>query len=289
MNGFINLYKDEGITSNKALNKVKAITRCKKAGFLGTLDPGAVGVLPVGLGFATKLFPYIEKTPKTYHGEIILGAETDTQDSTGKITKTGSVHGITSEKVNEAFKHFLGEIEQLPPMYSAKKVDGIRLYKIARKGGQVKRELKKVTIYSLDLEETMGERIIFNAKVSMGTYIRTLCEDIGRHLGVPAHMGKLTRSIFHIFTTENSWTIKALGEAENDPSRWLLPLDYPLGFMVRCDVNQREEKTLKNGVPIDWRNNEVNNIRLYDNQGKFFGIGRIDKVIKKLIPLKLMR
>jgi len=287
MNGFINLCKESGITSNKALSRVKTITGCKKAGFLGTLDPCATGVLPIGLGFGTKIFPFFEKTPKTYEGEIIFGAETDTQDATGTITRTGSVEGVSLEKIEEIIKTFTGEIEQLPPMFSAKKVKGKRLYEMARKGKEVEREAKKVTVHSIEIIGFSTEKTLFRATVSTGTYIRTLCEDIGKKLGTPAHMGKLTRTKSHVFGVEDGVTLEQLTELKDSPEKWLLPLDYPLEFMERCDLNPAQERNIKNGSPINWKIEEARQVRLYGAKGQFLGIGRIDRVVRKLFAEKL--
>ncbi len=291
MNGFINFHKEPGQTSNKVLGSVKSVLGCKKAGFLGTLDPCASGILPIGIGWATKLFPYFEKTPKVYKSEIIFGSETDTQDATGKVIKTASdasVDAITKEKLRKAFLEFTGEIKQLPPMYSAKKIGGKRLYEIARKGGEVERQPKLVTIHSFELIEFGKGRATFTAKVSTGTYIRTLCVDIGRKLGSLAHMGELTRLASHVFTAKDSITLAELEKIKDDRSKWLLPLDFPLLSMKKLELTSTEERSLKNGTPIPWNDGGGENIRLYDSGGKFIGIGKTDGVVRKLFASKLV-
>jgi len=289
MNGFINLYKEAGATSNKTLGEVKRMLRCKKAGFLGTLDPCATGVLPIGLGFGTKLFPFFEKTSKTYKCEIIFGAETDTQDATGTETKKGNATLATKSLFEESANSFLGEIEQLPPMYSAKKVDGKRLYESARKGVEIKREPKKVKIESIEFVSFGSGRAEFTAKVSTGTYIRTLCEDIGRKVGSLAHMGNLVRLESHIFKSEDGITIAQLKEALNDPQSWLLPLDFPLSFMKELTLTPVQEKPFTNGNPVNSVIDSQERVRVYSALGKFLGIGRVDLVVKKVFPDKLVR
>lgn len=288
MDGFINFFKEPGITSNHALKKIKKITGCKKAGFLGTLDPDASGILPVALGKGTKLFPYFEKMPKKYRATIAFGSETDTQDATGKVTKEGATDHLTQEKVEAALEHFTGEIGQVPPMYSAKRINGKRLYEVAREGGVVEREEKKVTVHSIRLEEFGGDRATFRAVVSQGTYIRTLSEDIGRHLDCPAHMESLTREEVHLFKIENSWKLDMLSDKRDSVSDWLLPMDFPLSFMPRIDVTQQDAKELSNGGQVQCTGGSDGTVRLYTPDGRFFGLGRIDTVVRKLLPEKIL-
>ena len=289
MDGFINFYKDTGLASNRALTKLKKIIRVKKAGFLGTLDPVAAGILPVALGRATKLLRFFEDSQKTYRATLRFGSETDTQDSTGKVTKEGPTpEAGMREAFEKILPSFTGEIKQIPPMFSAKKVDGERLYIIARKGGHVEREEKNVTVHSLKLEEFNGDTAIFTAVVSKGTYIRTLCEDIGRALGYPAHMGELTREAVHNFTIKDSVTLERLSEQRDDLDKWLLPPDYPLMFLPKFDAGVNERGELSNGIPVQWQGEISGYVRLYDSDGSFFGVGKGDHIIRKLSPEKII-
>ncbi|MEE8483507.1 MAG: tRNA pseudouridine(55) synthase TruB [Nitrospinota bacterium] len=288
MDGFINFFKDTGITSNKALERIRKITGCKKSGFLGTLDPVASGILPVGLGKGTKLFQYFEKVPKKYRSRIVFGGETDTQDSTGAVVKNAAVEGVTEERLEETLEKFKGEIMQIPPMYSAKKINGQRLYRIARKGGDVKREGKKVMVHSIELNEFAGDSAVFTAVVSQGTYIRTLCEDIGREIGCLAHMGGLTREQVHVFLAESSITLEQIDELKDDPEKWLLPMDFPVSHLPNMDVSLREYSDLSSGLPIKWNGKEGFKVRLYGPEGNFFGMGRTDPVKQKTFPEKVL-
>ncbi len=289
MNGFINFYKVPGIASNKALDTIKRASGEKKAGFLGTLDPIAAGILPVGLGFATRLFPYFELLPKTYQATLILGNETDTQDGTGATTREAPFAHITKELFESALEKFRGEIDQVPPMYSAKKVDGKRLYEIARKGGEIKREPKKVTIHKLELNEFTGASAILTATVSRGTYIRTLCEDLGRALNSAAHMGALVRTEASNFKQEDSWTIERLEERRDHPEEWLLPLDFPIAFMPRLLVGARDERLMANGQQVSPSTPMEGLCRLYREEGgAFIGVGRVDKFTRRLMPERLV-
>ena len=288
VDGFINFFKETGLPSNKALAKIKNIIRCKKAGFLGTLDPVATGILPIALGRATKLLRFFENSKKKYRATMRFGSEFDTQDSTGEVTKTGPVPAVGErEKLEKTIAGFAGEIKQIPPMYSAKKVNGQRLYEIARKGGHVEREPKQVTVHSIVLEEFTGETAVLTAVVSKGTYIRALCEDIGRSFGCPAHMAQLTREAVHNFTVKDSFTLDRLYENRDDQGRWLLPLDYPLMFLPKIDLTEKEQRELYNGLPIDWQKEQTGYIRLYDTDGTFFGMGLADPLIHKLAPEKI--
>jgi len=287
MDGFINFCKDTGIASNKALDKIKRATGEPKAGFLGTLDPIASGILPVALGWATKLFPYFEKVPKKYRATIIFGSETDTQDSTGTVTATAPTEGVTAEKLRAVLRDFTGEIDQVPPMYSAKKVNGQRLYHIARKGGEVEREAKKVFVHEVELVEFAEGSAIITATVSQGTYIRTLCEDVGRKLGSAAHMGALIRQQVHVFGIEDSWPIERLEDRRDFPAEWLLPMDAPLQFLTRVDVSAREESLLLNGQQVTCAEKISGKVRVYGPDGRFMGVGVADSVIRKLGPEKI--
>ncbi len=288
MDGFINFYKDTGIASNKALDVIKRITGQPKAGFLGTLDPIASGILPVALGWGTKLFPYFEKVPKKYRGAMIFGSETDTQDSTGTVTVTAPSEHITKEMLQEVLRDFTGEISQVPPMYSAKKIDGQRLYQIARKGGDVEREPKKVFVHELELAEFSPGMAVITATVAQGTYIRTLCEDIGRRLKSAAHMGSLVREEVHVFGMDTSWTAERLDQRRDFPAEWLLPLDAPLQFLPRVDVSDANIRLLLNGQQVAVTEKLNGNVRLYGPDGAFIGIGHVDPVTRKLCPSKLV-
>ena len=288
MDGYINFYKESGIASNKALERIKKFLGAEKAGFLGTLDPVAAGILPIALGWGTRFFPYFEKAPKMYRATILFGSETDTLDSTGKTTVSRPSDHITRDKLVEAMEKFKGEINQTPPMYSAKKIGGKRLYEIARKGGEVEREPKKVYVHSLELESFSGESAVFSAVVSRGTYIRVLCEDVGRVLGSAAHMGALVREAAHVFKSEGSWTLSRLEERSDFPDEWLLPLDFPLGFLPMHSATAMEKKSLLNGRFIFYTGSDSGPIRLYSPEGGFFGVGNADPTGKRINPEKVV-
>jgi tRNA pseudouridine55 synthase len=288
MDGYINFYKDRGIASNKALDQLKKILGLEKSGFLGTLDPVAVGVLPIAIGWGTRFLPYFEHAPKKYRATIIFGSETDTQDSTGKVTVDKPASEITRERFLEVMEQFKGEINQVPPMFSAKKIGGKRLYEIARKGGEVEREHKTVSVHTLELNDFSGGSAVFTAIVSRGTYIRTLCEDMGRKLGSAAHLGELAREGVHVFLADDGWNLDKLSSRKDHPEEWLLPLDYPLGLLPKITTSQSDEKSLLNGGFIFYSENFNGPIRLYSTDGRFIGIGKADALTKKIQPEKII-
>lgn len=204
MNGIIIVNKPKTWTSFDVVAKIRNLSGVKKVGHSGTLDPMATGVLPVFLGPATKSISYFLEGDKAYAGEMVLGIKTDTGDATGKILMTNDQFPITNEGINNIIKKYIGEIEQIPPMFSAVKVNGKRLYELARKGIVVKREPRKVKIYDLQITNddqsiATERRISFYVKCSKGTYIRQLVMDIGDDLGCGAHLTQLERVYAHPF------------------------------------------------------------------------------------------
>ncbi len=192
--GALNINKSPGFTSHDVVQKVRNLLRIKKVGHTGTLDPAASGVLPLCLGKATRMSQYLLEADKEYHLAAKLGETTDTQDAKGKLLETKDYTNISPQAIKEALKQFTGEIEQIPPMYSACKHNGRRLYELAREGKWVKREPRKVTIYNLTLESIELPFVNLIATCSKGTYMRTLCADLGEVLGCGAHLHKLIRT-----------------------------------------------------------------------------------------------
>jgi len=193
MHGFIVIDKPVGPTSHGVVAAVRRILREKKAGHTGTLDPFATGVLPVAVGEATKAIPYLDESVKQYRAVMCLGAATDTQDSTGRIVRAPGCAGITREMLAEAFGRFTGTISQLPPMYSAVKLDGVPLYKLARRGEEVERTAREITVHSISIDQVDMPFVTFTVACSRGTYVRTLSADLGEWLGCGAHLTSLRR------------------------------------------------------------------------------------------------
>ena len=211
INGMINVYKEAGFTSHDVVAKLRGILKQKKIGHTGTLDPQAVGVLPVCLGNATKLCDlFVDKT-KEYEAVLRLGVTTDTQDLTGTVLTERPV-AVGPEKAEEVLLSFLGEYAQIPPMYSALKVNGQKLYDLARQGKEIERTSRAVTIYKMDIQEIALPVIRFKVSCSKGTYIRTLCHDIGAKLGCGGAMESLKRTAAGSFQAEDALTLAQIEE-----------------------------------------------------------------------------
>ena len=206
MDGIIVVHKEKGFTSFDVVAKLRGILKQKKIGHTGTLDPDATGVLPVCLGCATKLCDMLTDTTKVYEAELLLGVETDTQDTSGTILRQKDVN-VTEETVREAITSFVGEQKQIPPMYSALKVDGKKLYELAREGKTVERKARDIVIYNIEVLEIALPRVRMVVTCSKGTYIRTLCNDIGEKLGCGGAMASLIRRKTAGFTLEEAKTL----------------------------------------------------------------------------------
>lgn len=287
MNGIINVLKPSGMTSHDVVSFLRKKLTVKKVGHTGTLDPNAAGVLPICIGKATKLSQYLIEKRKQYRCELTLGKETDTQDKYGSIINESDKQ-VTQMDIERAFNSFIGNIEQIPPMYSAVKYKGKKLYEIARKGGTVKREPRKVVIYKLEIKNIRNNnKILFDVECSSGTYIRTLCNDIGRKLGTYGCMSFLLRTKVSDFFIEDANTLEEIEDFidKNSISKILLPLDYPLKYLKKVSIsNKKYFELFINGGHIPLHNiinemklfNEGENIRIYYDEN-FIGIGLVIK------------
>ena len=215
MDGIINVYKEKCFTSHDVVAKLRGILRMKKIGHTGTLDPAAEGVLPVCLGKGTRLCDMLTDKTKTYRAVLLLGQETDTQDTTGVVQAEYPVH-VTEEEVREAIVSFLGDYMQIPPMYSALKVNGKKLYELARQGKEVERQARPVQILDIQIESIDLPRATFSVTCSKGTYIRTLCYDIGRKLGCGGCMESLLRTRVDRFKLEDSLTLSQIEKLRDE-------------------------------------------------------------------------
>lgn len=247
MNGIINLYKPSGITSFDAVRKVRKISGEKKVGHTGTLDPLASGVLPICIGKATKLVDYIMQGEKIYKVKMKLGEITDTYDKEGKIISEAEVSCDLNE-ITHAIMSFKGEIMQVPPMYSALKVKGKRLYELARMGIEVEREARKINIYDITIQNIDIPFATFTVRCSKGTYIRSLCFDIGDKLKCGAVMYELERCASGIFNIDSSVKLEDL--TEENVSQKVLSVDKCLYKYPVVKFNEKFEKLLINGVAL---------------------------------------
>lgn len=247
INGVINVYKESGMTSFDVVRKIKKIAATGKVGHTGTLDPMATGVLPICIGKATKLVDYIMGDYKVYRAEMKLGLKSDTLDSEGKILSEKPV-SCDEEQIRKEFEKFIGEIVQVPPMYSALKVNGKRLYELAREGKEVHRDGRTITIYNIDIESIEIPYVRFKVKCSKGTYIRTLIDDIGEGLGTGAIMTSLERvESGEAFNISNSYTLE---EIENSIEDKIISIEDSLRKYPEKRFTKEAKKLLVNGVKI---------------------------------------
>ena len=249
MDGVLVVDKPQGPTSHDVVSKVRRILNEKKVGHTGTLDPMATGVLPLVLGRATKLARYLSGDDKTYRATLRLGISTRTLDAEGEITEERPVVA-TLEDVQRVLAAFVGTIEQIPPMYSAKKIDGRKLYELARKGIEVEREAKAVTLHSITLINFVGSQVVFDVSCSAGTYVRVLAHDIGERLGCGAHLQALHRTVAGPFCIDQAVSLEAIETDPDGALGRLLPLADALIALPRLDVPPNIARLIATGYQL---------------------------------------
>ena len=282
----VNLFKPVGPTSFDMVCSVRKILGVKKAGHIGTLDPAAEGVLPICLNRSTRIIQFLSPLQKTYRATLELGSETDTQDATGRKISTKDPSLVNETKIKQVFQTFLGEKDQIPPMYSAKKKNGIPLYKLARNGINIARDPVKVTIYSIDFIKKEENQVLFEVRCSAGTYIRTLSHDIGKKLGCYAHMVRLTRTKVGLFGLERTLTLEELKVAYEEGSlpEKLLPLEEALSFLPAIRVKEEYLESVSHGVALSKCFLETIPDRF--EPGHYFRVfGNNDKVVAVVEPV----
>ncbi|KXT76755.1 tRNA pseudouridine synthase B [Streptococcus sp. DD10] len=254
MNGIINLKKEAGMTSHDAVFKLRKILGTKKIGHGGTLDPDVVGVLPIAVGKATRMVEFMQDEGKVYEGEITLGFSTTTEDASGEVVAETPVLSLLDEKiVDEAIASLTGRITQIPPMYSAVKVNGRKLYEYARAGQEVERPQRQVTIYNFERTSPISydshlARFTFRVKCSKGTYIRTLSVDLGEKLGYAAHMSQLTRTSAAGLQIEDALTLSEISvKVEMDNLDFLHPLEIGTGDLVKVQLTPEQAQEIRFG------------------------------------------
>lgn len=283
MNGFFNVLKPPGMTSSQVVGAVRRLINGEKAGHAGTLDPQAAGILPVMAGKAARLFDYLVDKRKAYVAEIAFGAATDTQDAQGHVIEQGENYP-SPEDVRAVLSRFTGEILQAPPSYSAIKQDGQRLYDLARKGVMVQADPRPILVEDIVLgRETENHGMMLAILCGKGTYVRTLCHDIGQAVGCPAHMRFLLRTQSGAFTIDTAYTLEELHKARDEGrlDACLLPMDMPLSHLRRADVPLELENVCRNGgamrlsaFPDLWQMAENVPLRVYLHDA-FMGIAHI--------------
>lgn len=285
----INLLKPPGMTSHDAVSFVRRVFSQKRVGHSGTLDPAAAGVLPIYLGQATRLVEYADEFDKTYRAEIIFGMNTDTGDDTGVILHSQMVTPEALDTLPAVVTSFAGGYDQVPPMYSALKVNGRKLYELAREGHEVERAARRISISSIRLLWVAENKAAIDVTCSKGTYIRALCYDIGTRLGVPATMGFLLRTRVGPFSLNSASTLE---EIANNPHGVLFPVDIAVEHLPLCHVDEMEAKLLKQGRAVACRDdflrmNPANRVRLYADSCGFFGVASLTATVGMLQPAKI--
>lgn len=294
-NGIINVYKEAGFTSHDVVAKLRGILKQRKIGHTGTLDPDAVGVLPVCLGSGTKLCGMLTDTDKEYRAKMMLGKETDTQDISGKTLKEKAVMTGRQEAEN-AIMSFLGGYDQIPPMYSAIKVDGKKLYQLAREGKEIERKPRRVQIYSLEIEEIQIPSVTMRVSCSKGTYIRTLCHDIGQKLGCGGVMVSLERTKAGNFLVKDALLLSNIARLQEEGRllEKILPVDAMLSGYAAVKVERKAQRLIENGNSF-YRNMIIERkeympeeqVRVYDEDGRFYGIYKFRPEEDRFLPVKM--
>ena len=275
-NGILLLDKPLMLSSNHAIQKIKKQFNIRKVGHTGTLDPLATGLLPICMGQATRISRFLINSDKAYLALIMLGTRTSTCDKEGEIIETCSSDvSTTTAYIVKVLKSFIGEQKQIPPMYSALKHNGERLYKLAQKGLNVSRKARSINIYSIDLISINDDYLEVIIECSKGTYIRTLAEDIAKKLGTVGHIDQLRRLNIKCFHDQSMFSFNKIMKAKSI-NQFLLPIDIPLKHLAKKDFSESESSMFTNGLSIQTNqrsNNESDYIRIYNDESVFLGVG----------------
>ena len=292
MNGIINIYKEKGFTSFDVVAKLRGILKTRKIGHTGTLDPDAEGVLPVCIGKATKICELLTDKTKEYEAVMLLGRTTDTQDVTGETLTQQEVR-CSAKEVEKAVLSFVGDYMQVPPMYSALKVNGKKLYELAREGKTVERKPRPVHFYEIEILDISFPLVRFRVTCSKGTYIRTLCHDIGEKLGCGAAMESLLRTKVGRFTLDDAITLAQTEEAvqEGTIESKILGIEEILAEYPRVCCTKEGDRLLANGNPLVQAlvNAEEKDgwIRMCNSEGSFAGVYQWDEKRDRYFPVKM--
>lgn len=262
MNGIININKPAGSTSFRVVAQVKRLSKERRVGHAGTLDPMATGVLPVCLGQGTRVVEFLADAAKTYQAQIELGVATDTYDATGAVMQRNDPSGISREQLESAFASFRGTIQQTPPMYSALKYKGQKLYELARAGIEVERESRPVVIYNLDIVAWQPPVVTIKVECGKGTYIRSLAHDLGQSLGCGANLKSLIRLSYGPFAVQDAVSVPQLEDAFRYGywQHFVHPMDTVLLHWKAVVVNGTTEEMIRKGVPVTLESNEAHDL-----------------------------
>lgn len=286
IHGILLLDKRLGVSSNRALQEVKRLFNANKAGHTGSLDPLASGLLPICFGEATKVSGFMLDDDKRYQVVVRLGVVTDTGDAEGQVLKTRPVPPLSDDKIPACLKSFTGDIEQVPPMYSALKHNGKKLYELARQGKSVERKARPITIYKINLLKYQEPLLTLDVWCSKGTYIRTLAEDIGEQLGCGGTVIELRRLASGRFVIDEAKSIEQLQEmSESELMNCLIPVDKPIDSIPAVDLSEEQANAIKQGQSLTLKNSLEGPVRMYMGR-QFLGLGEM-LMDGKLAPKKL--
>ena len=276
INGILLLDKPSGITSNRALQRVRSLIKAKKGGHTGSLDPFATGMLPLCFGEATKISHYLLNEKKTYSVEVKFGVSTSTGDIDGEITGSSKIKEYSKDQWKKILNEFKGKSEQIPPMYSALRYKGKRLYELARKGEIVDRAARKIQIFSLDLVDLSKDTINFEVTCSKGTYIRVLAEDIAKKLGMLGHVSRLRRKSVGNFFESKMVKLSILEDLaqNNNPaiSDYFITIDEALTEFSVVSLNDLQSRKFRNGQQLEFDGHFDDNVKVYDHNNNLVGI-----------------
>jgi tRNA pseudouridine55 synthase len=281
LSGVLNIDKPSGMTSHDVVDAVRRAAKMRKVGHTGTLDPMATGVLPLCVGQATRIAQYMIAEDKAYRVKMRMGLVTDSQDITGAVLEDNDPGTLDEELIKQAVESFIGGQEQIPPMVSAKRVDGKRLYELAREGVEIEREPCQITVHSIELHGIEGREVEFTVACSKGTYIRTLCHDMGRKLGCGAATSGLIRTRCGAFNIDGSVPLDKLDSRES-VEKHLCSMADALGSMPSVTLDSRQLGPMKNGRPatgggiLRWQGEFTMGatVRMLDDEGRLVGIGK---------------
>ena len=285
MNGILLIDKAEGWTSSDVVIKLKGVLRERRVGHSGTLDPMATGLLAVFVGRATRAVEFAEAHDKRYTAGLRLGVTTDTQDVTGSVLRSCQAN-VAEDELKAVLTRFTGELEQIPPMYSAIKINGQKLYDIARRGGEVERRPRHITVSGISVVGRSGNDFVLDISCSKGTYIRTLCNDIGDALGCGGCMSSLRRTAAGDFSVSQAYTIDEVvaAAAAGEAGKLLLPTDSMFAALPRCTAGAQDERRIKNGNEIKTPALADGDYRVYSDSGEFLMLGRAEN--GRMRPIK---
>ena len=296
LNGVLIINKPRGITSHDVVAEIRRILHTRRVGHTGTLDPEATGVLPICVGAATKIAQFLLSSDKEYAATMTLGVRTDTQDAAGKVISTVEKLDFGEKEVESAFSHFVGEIEQIPPMVSAVRYKGKKLYELARQGKEVEREPRRVKILELEIVSCELPQVSFRVACSKGTYIRTLTSDIGDRLGCGAHQAELTRLRSGPFRLSDAITLKELREMPH-PELRIIPIKKALSHLPAIEVRDWFGKFVSKNALVSSadivespRLHSGELARILNSRGELLGVGEVQTVVdEKAATVKVLR